>query len=235
MKQANEKIEIARGRRAMNPNGRVRAFGTSRDNIGDYKKGGGDELVGTVERKFQIKDEDDPDLFTDDDEENKERLEKKKREKKRIVVLEYGRQEMEETYHKDNLLLKEMFDGMVSEHEKLTNGKNDEKKFLEFKDYWECELADSIINDLSRREEIREYDTDEEVEEEKTKYLNPWESDEYYAEIDRENKPLRDEAEMWAKRWHAKNQETRLWKDGRVMSYETRFAEMLDERERSFE
>ena len=227
MKQANKKIKVERGRRAMNPNGRVHAFGTSRENIGD-------ELVGTVERMIQITDEDDTDLFPDDNEENEKRLEKKKREKKRIVVLEYGRQEMEETYLKDNVLLKEMFDGMVSEHEKLINGMNDEKKFLEFKDYWECELADSITNDLSRREEIREYDTEEEVEEEKTKYLHPWESDEYYAEKDRANKPLRDAAEMWAKRWHAKNRETRLWKDGRIMSYETRFAELMEEREKFF-
>ena len=139
---------------------------------------------------------------------------------------------MEETYHEDNLLLKEMFDGMVSKHEKLINGMNDEKKFLKFEDYWECELADLIINDLSRREEIREYDTNEEVEEEKMKYLHPWESNEYYAEIDRENKPLRDKAKMWTKCWHATNWETRLWKDGRVMSYETRFAELIEEREK---
>ena len=53
MKQAKkEKIEIARGERAMNPNGCLCAFGTSRENIGDYKKDGDDELVGMVERKF---------------------------------------------------------------------------------------------------------------------------------------------------------------------------------------
>lgn len=233
MKQATKKFVIARGKKPMNPNGRVRVFGKSRENIHGFEKDVNDEMRETVERKYQLPDEDDRDLFSEDfEKEYEDKLEKRKRDKKRMVVIEYGRQELEEEYHQGNLVLKELFDGMVSEHQKLMDGEKDDKAFLNLKDYWENELAESILADLGRREMIREVEVEEEKKDEP--YVM---TEEDYDAIKkyRDEKPLRDEADLWRNRWYAKNRETRLWKDGRKMSYEMRFAEMLDERERSFE
>ena len=93
-----------------------------------HEKDRNNEMGETVERKIQLPDGDDWDLFCEDfDQEYEEMLVKKKREKKRIEVIEYGSQELEEEYHQGNLLLKELFDGTVLEHHKLMNGEKDEK------------------------------------------------------------------------------------------------------------
>ena len=108
---------------------------------------------------------------------------------------------MEEEYHQGNLLLKELFDGMVLEHHKLMNGEKDEKAFLNFKDYWENELAQLIIADLGRREMRRAVEAEEEEKEKKNEpYVM---TEEVYAAIKkyREEKPLRDEADLWRNRW----------------------------------
>ena len=91
-----------------------------------------------------------------------------------------------------------------------------------------------IIADLGIREMRWAVEAEEEEKEKKNEPYVMTEEDYVAIKKYRDEKPLRDKADLWRNCWYTKNWETRLWNDGRDVSYQMRFAEMLDEMEKSF-